>query len=162
VTANDCTFNRRLAAHRFRAVAYGVVLLAAFLVVVMPTNQLSCSASAHQFRRELAGSYGGAGRASLDRSVGLRRSFRFSRASRWASLRYATFALVPSISPYRDAIPDAVALAALGLVAVRVVWLGGSWVRCSTALVLGTAGDAAILDQALHRLAGRDHRCGFY
>lgn len=80
-------------------------------------------------------------------------------------LCYAIFALVPSIAPYRDSIPDAVALGALGLVIVRFLLARGIQLDPlrHRVLVLGTAGDAFIVDRALQRLAGRGVTVvGFY
>ena len=72
-------------------------------------------------------------------------------------LCYLAFALVPSITGYRDSIPYAAALGAVGLVVVRVLLVprlhAGPLEH--RVLILGTAGDAAMVDHALRRLAGR-------
>lgn len=80
-------------------------------------------------------------------------------------LAYIAFALVPSITQYRDSIPYAAALGALGLIIVRVLLVP----RLHTGpleqrvLILGTADDAATVDRALGGLAGRGVSVvGFY
>jgi sugar transferase (PEP-CTERM system associated) len=80
-------------------------------------------------------------------------------------LCYAVFALVPTIADYRDAIPDAAALGALGLLVVRVVLVPRLHIATlqQRVLVLGTAGDAAMVGHALEQLAKRGVSIvGFY
>jgi sugar transferase (PEP-CTERM system associated) len=68
-----------------------------------------------------------------------------------AALCYAAFALLPSISPYRASIPDAILVGALGLIGVRVLMSSGAQMGAFShrVLVLGTGSDAAAVDQAL-------------
>jgi sugar transferase (PEP-CTERM system associated) len=81
------------------------------------------------------------------------------------ALCYALFALLPPISPYRTAIPDAVVVGAIGLVAVRLA-LSSSLqfdVFRHRVLVLGTGADALAVDHALRRLSNRGVTVvGFY
>jgi sugar transferase (PEP-CTERM system associated) len=80
-------------------------------------------------------------------------------------LCYIAFAVVPSITAYRDSIPYAAALGALGLAVVRVLLVphlhAGPLEH--RVLILGTTEDAAMVDRALHGLAGRGVSVvGFY
>jgi sugar transferase (PEP-CTERM system associated) len=80
-------------------------------------------------------------------------------------LCYAAFALLPSISPYRASIPDAIVVGALGLVAVRVLVSSGAQMGAFShrVLVLGTGSEAAAVDQALRSPATRGVSVvGFY
>ena len=71
-------------------------------------------------------------------------------------LCYALLALVPTLGQYRDAIPPAAALGALGLVGVRLLLVPRlQMIQLQhRVLILGTAGEAALVAQALARLAG--------
>jgi sugar transferase (PEP-CTERM system associated) len=68
-----------------------------------------------------------------------------------AVLCYAAFALLEPIAPYRDSIPDAVLVGALGLIAVRMLVASGAQAGAFThrVLVLGTGSEAAAVDKAL-------------
>jgi sugar transferase (PEP-CTERM system associated) len=82
-----------------------------------------------------------------------------------ALLCYAAFALLPSISPYRASIPDAIVVGALGLVAVRVLLSSSAQMGAFShrVLVLGTGSEAAAVDQALRSPATRGVSVvGFY
>jgi sugar transferase (PEP-CTERM system associated) len=70
---------------------------------------------------------------------------------------YALFALLPPIAPYRHAIPDAVVVGGIGLVAVRLALASSLQFDAfrHRVLVLGTGPDALAVDQALRRLSSR-------
>jgi sugar transferase (PEP-CTERM system associated) len=80
-------------------------------------------------------------------------------------LCYGAFALVPSITDYRESIPYAAALGALGLVVVRVLLVPRlhAGPLDHRVLILGTEEDAAMVDRALYELVGRGVSVvGFY
>ncbi len=82
-----------------------------------------------------------------------------------AGLCYIAFAVLPAIAPYRASIPNAVAVGALGLVAVRLLVSSGSQLGAFShrVLVLGTGPDALAVDAALRRMADRGIAiAGFY
>lgn len=165
-------FNRRLALIiAFELSVAALVLMAAFLVVVYPRQPSlhvpSAVVANLTFALSLLVPTGVLGIHRFDRTVGSRAFLQKLVVSIAVGglLCYATFALVPSIAPYRHAIPDAVVLAALGLVTVRMVMTRGFSLGPlqHRVLVLGTAAEAAVLDQALRRLAGRGITVvGFY
>jgi sugar transferase (PEP-CTERM system associated) len=82
-----------------------------------------------------------------------------------AGLCYAAFALAPGTAEFRNAIPDAAALSAAGLMLLRLALIP----RLAIAplqhrvLILGTAGDAVTVYDALANLGGRGVSVvGFY
>ena len=80
-------------------------------------------------------------------------------------LCYALLALVPTLGHYRDAIPPAAALGALGLIGVRLLLVPHLQITQlqDRVLILGTAGEAVLVAQALGRLATRGVSIvGFY
>ena len=80
-------------------------------------------------------------------------------------LCYALLAFVPALDHYRGAIPPAAALGALGLVGVRLLLVPHLQITQlqNRVLILGTAGEAALVAQALGRLATRGVSIiGFY
>jgi sugar transferase (PEP-CTERM system associated) len=80
-------------------------------------------------------------------------------------LCYAAFTLIPSMSDYRDSIPDAAALGAVGLVVIRVFLVPRLYIAPlqQRVLILGTTAEAAMVDQDLGKLAGRGVSVvGFY
>jgi sugar transferase (PEP-CTERM system associated) len=165
-------YNRRVALlTAFELALAALVFFTAFLVVVSahrPGLHIQSAVVAHlTFVFSLLVPAGMLGVHRLDRGEAFRSFVQKFLASIAAGvlLCYATFALVPSIAPYREAIPDAVAIGALGLVAVRVLLARGlPWAPLQhRVLVLGTSGEAVVLDQALRGLAGRGISVvGFY
>jgi sugar transferase (PEP-CTERM system associated) len=82
-----------------------------------------------------------------------------------AILCYSAFELVPAMAEFRSAIPDAIALGALGLVILRLVLhprMDFTPLQ-HRVLILGTAGDAVTVHDALSKLGGRGISIvGFY
>jgi FlaA1/EpsC-like NDP-sugar epimerase len=67
-----------------------------------------------------------------------------------ACVCYLAFSALPTLDVYREAIPDALVLGAVGLVAVRIVMASGLHedLLSHRVLVLGTGLDAATVEQA--------------
>ena len=167
-------FNRRLALFAAFELALAAIVLSAAFLAVVPTFQPAVGAKpASALAAQLIFAFclllpaGVMGIHRFDRAEAFHSFLRKSLVSIGLGLLlcYAAFAFVPSVGEYRDSLPYAAMLGAAGLIVVRVLLVPrlNTGVLQRRVLILGTAEEAAVVDAALRRLAGRGVAvAGFY
>ena len=150
----------------------GVVLFMAYAVVVaghFPTglnHAMSTTAAALTFALTQVIAIGAFGLHRHDRRSAASLVIRLALSSvLGACVCYLAFSALPTLDVYREAIPDALVLGAIGLVGVRILMASGLHedLLSHRVLVLGTGLDAATVEQAFHFPAESGMRIvGFY